>query len=145
MSRYKFDFYKQFDLLPPVSGLVSKITSPKGIRRITDSGVKYQFHSDLIQVYDGQECMIEPGLYWVLDVCHVKKSLVWCHYLFIVEDDGTVYPIKQCLNQKNSDWIPKSLEVVKRYFNGESIDPIELRVLPRPKPKRAGWSQFSKK
>lgn len=132
-NQCRINFYKQFDLVDPLCGLVSKITSPKGIRKEFDDGkFSYQFRSSLVGIYEGEEMLLEPGLYWVMDVCKPKKYIIWCHYLFIIGKDGICYPVAEFLNQKNTDWVKRALPLVKDYFNGAKLTKITVTNI-RPK------------
>ena len=128
-ERYEIDFYKEFALPRPVQcGLVHKITSPKGIRLKDDkTGLyHYRLHNDLVQIYEGKPALVEKGLYWVMDVYKLQGTMTWNHYLFVVEPDGTVYPISEFLYYQDSTWIKESINIIKDWYKGDLYDPIKI-------------------
>ena len=143
MHKYKIDFYKEFKLVPPVCGLVQKITSPKGIRRKeSDAYTSYHLHTELMDIYEpNRPSEIESGLYWVLDVCKIYDKMTWFNYLFIVLDGGRALPVGEFLRCKDSTWIKDALPIIKSYFEEEELSPIKLTYIPRPTPKLNRWSQ----
>ena len=133
MSRnelFEIDFYTEFGLPMPVAcGLVNKITSPKGIRTKNDkTGIyHYQLHTDLKQIYeDGRAASVDEGLYWVMDVYKLRGTMTWNHYLFVVESDGTTYPIAEFLDYTDSSWIKEAIEIIKDCFSGDEFEPIDI-------------------
>ena len=142
---YRIDFYKAFKLVPPMCGLVNRVTSPKGIRRIEPDGyTSYQLQSDLSCIYHGEASLFKPGLYWVLDIGLVKGELKWNQYLFILEDDGDVYPIAEYLDQRDSSWVKSAIKIVKSYFEGTELDPIELTMIDYKIHRKTKWSKTKK-
>ena len=143
--KYSIDFYKMFNLVPPMCGLIDKVTSPKGIRRQEEDGyISYQLHSDLCCIYKGEATDLEPRLYWVLDVGLVKGTLNWNQYLFIIEDDGTVYPVGEYLDQKDSSWVKKAIGTVKKYFAKEPVDAIEITKIDYKIHRKSKWGKTKK-
>lgn len=150
--KYRIDFFKTFNLVPPVCGLVNKVTSPKGVRRIEDDGyTHYELHSDLISTYKGEALALESGLYHVVDIGSVQGRLNWNHYLFILDTEGYAYPIAEYLDQPNSSWIAQAIKLVKRYFQddpAEMQDPIQLTSidyeLPKRTPQKSRWTKIKK-
>lgn len=125
--KYEVDFYKNFKLVPPVCGIVNRIEKPKGIRKIEPDGkTYYRLYSDSFILYNGEKMSLEPGLYWVLDVCKVKGAMTWNQYLFVLEKDGSVYAIAEYLNQNDSSWVVEAMKPVKKFFRGEATEPITL-------------------
>lgn len=142
MNQLSVDFYKKFRLPQPHVGLVNKITSPKGIRcKESESYTSYQLHSDLCDVYAGNECTVKPGLYWVLDISKDNSTmqLQWYHYIFVV-DDEKVYPVAEYLDQSDSWWITQAIpKVIKPYFQNQELPPIKLTLIKMPKPIKTDW------
>lgn len=138
MSRFEFDFYKELKLPRPVTcGLVSKITKAKGKRTFNEdiNDYYYELHHDLVQVYNyGEEVALEPGLYWVMDIYKYKHEMYWNHYLIILENDGSVYPVAEYLNCHDSKWVKKAVKVTETYFNQEALEPVELTHCKVDKP-----------
>ena len=86
MNKLEIDFYKELGLpMPMTCGLVNKIISPKGIRKLNDRDV-YEYHlkDELIQIYDDKPTTVEPGLYWVMDIFKWKSEMTWNHYLVVL-------------------------------------------------------------
>lgn len=137
---FEVDFYKEFGLpMPVLCGLVNKITSPKGIRTKNEEtgNYHYQLHSDLKQIYEEGICAeVDEGLYWVMDVYKSRGSLVWNHYLFVMESDGMVYPIAEFLDYSDSSWIKEAINIIKDCFNGDTFEPIELTQCRADVPQR---------
>lgn len=121
---FNIDFF-QF-LVSPIVGLVSKITSSKGIRYPVGDRVQYNLHHELIDVYRGEATHVFPGIYWVFGI--YKKGLDYTRssYLFIVSDNGTVKPVAEYLGYLNLEWVPESLHILKKYFKGESLPQIHI-------------------
>lgn len=132
MTHYDIDFFKEFSLKKPISGIVERIVDAKGFRHKEEWGYSYQFNTDssVSCVYKGEAMSCIPGLYKVLDICyiqdHICERMIWNNYLFVLEEDGTVYPVAEFIDDKDSSWVKKAMPVVKSYFNGEEIEPIEL-------------------
>ena len=143
MATYAIDLFKEFKLETPVTGLVERITKPKGIRKHEDYGVSYTLYTDdsCATVYNGKEFDLVPGIYWVLNIFkHPKRgTLQWNHYLFVVEEDGAVYPVAEYCNQHDSSWIKDALPVIKQFFAGEPIKPTEITYYLHRSDKRTRW------
>lgn len=123
--KYEVDFYKDFKLVPPVCGIVSRVVKPKGIKKIEPDGkTSYKLYSDSPIIYNNEKMALEPGLYWVLDVCKVKGAMTWNQYLFVLEEDGSMYAIAEYLNQGDSSWVVEAMKPVKKFFKGEVTEPI---------------------
>ena len=138
--KYKLSFYKDFKLVPPFCGLVSKVIKPKGTKKQEPDGkVSYNLHTDNPIIYHKAPMLLEPGLYWVLDICKVKESNHWNQYLFIIEPEGAVYPIGEWLNTSDSSWIIQAVKLVNRYFNGERLEKIELTKIDYKVVVKSGW------
>ena len=126
----KVDFFKKFDLLNPVCGLVSKITSPKGIKSMENDEIIYKLHSEPTWVYNREPApSIKRGIYWVMNVCKVKDRLTWCHYLFIVRKDKTVFPVAEYLYCEDTSWIKQAIKVIKKFYSDEPVESIVLTSL----------------
>lgn len=139
--KYKLSFYKDFKLVPPFCGLVSKVTKPRGKKTLDDDGfIKYSLYSDDPRIYRKAPMMLEPGLYWVLDICKVKDNMWWNDYLFIIEENGNAYPVGEWLNQNDSSWVIQALPVVKKFFNKEKLEAINLTTIDYKKPKKTKWN-----
>lgn len=114
----KIDVYRELRLPKPVTGLIHKITSPKGIRKYLEEtqSYKYRLHVDPAIQYEFKPVDLDSGLYWVVDLHRNKDStLCWNQYLVdITEDDAQI--VGSYLNQKNSDWIVEALPTIKKYF-----------------------------
>ena len=143
MNTYEIDIFKEFNLEKPVAGLVEKISQPKGIVKHEKHGDSYSLYTDdtRMTVYNGEEFDLVPGIYWVLDIFkHPKKQILqWNHYLFIVDEDGAVYPVAEYCNQQDSTWVKQAIPVIKRFFKGESFNPIELTYYLHRSDKRTSW------
>lgn len=143
MNKFEFDFYEELGLPRPVTcGLVSRVTKPKGRRTLVEGLTKgdepyyhYELHHDLIEVYGyTKDTAFIPGIYWVMDVYKHKHNMCWNHYLIILEDDGSVYPVAEYLNCHDSRWVKKAAKVTEAYFNGKELEPIELTHCKTDKP-----------
>lgn len=142
-NRYEFDFYKELNLPQPITcGLVQRVVSPKKVRTPeTDYDYKgieechYQLDTELIEIYGYDKGVaLAAGLYWVMDIFKQGQNLTWNHYLIILEDDGSVYPVAEYLNCHDSKWVKKGAKIVKAYFNGEDIPAINLTKYKTHKP-----------
>ena len=139
------DFYKEFRLPKPVCGLVSKFISPEVVKRQeTESYYSYHLHTDLKCVYSGKATALEPGLYWVLNVCKPLDVLEWYQYLFVITEDGSFYPVAEYLCQADSTWILKASPIIKKYFDGDPLEPIEITLINPHKPRKTRWDQVSR-
>lgn len=138
-EKLEIDFYKELKLPKPVKcGLVNKIISPKGVRRLNQyNQYEYRLKDELIQIYDGEPAQLDPGLYWAMDI-YDRDGLRWNHYLIIVEED-CFYPIAEFLNARDTAWIKQALPYIKAFFAGEEIDPIEITQY-RTKKSKNGWN-----
>lgn len=123
---YKIDFYRDFRLPRPFGGIIRRVNSPKGIRRIGEANTIYKLQSDILDIYDGDPFLAIPGLYWILDIHSSKGMSIWSHYLFIVEEDGKIYPIAEYPDEVDTEWVRSALPIVKAYFNHQKLEPIEL-------------------
>lgn len=144
MNKLEIDFYKELRLpMPMTCGLVNKIISPKGIRKLNDRDV-YEYHlkDELIQIYDDKPVLVEPGLYWVMDIFKLRSEMTWNHYLVVVEYD-CFYPVAEFLGCHDSTWIKQALPYIKEYFAGTEMEPIELTRYKRPKQSKTGWGRRS--
>ena len=142
MTRLEIDIYKELKLPIPITcGLVNKILSPKGIRKLNDMDrYEYRLKDELIQIYDGKSAQVEPGIYWVMDIYQNRGGdLQWNHYLVVVEDD-CFYPVAEFLNCHDSLWIRDAIPYIKDYFNGFELEPIELTPFRPLKQKRSAWA-----
>jgi len=74
----------------------------------------------------------------------VKGELKWNQYLFILEDDGDVYPIAEYLDQRDSSWVKSAIKLVKSYFEGNELDPIELTMIDYKIHRKTKWSKTKK-
>lgn len=130
MRKYDIDFFKKFKLETPVVGLIMKVVSPRGLRRPDSDepdGYAYRLTAEFPLVYnEGEATSVEPGIYHILDVCKPEEKLLWNHYLFIVEDDGTAYPIWELLEQKNTQWVKEALPIIKKVFANKPMDRIKI-------------------
>lgn len=141
MKRFKIDFYEDFPLATPVVGLIEKIDGPKGTKKKEDNGyMTYKFQAKDFWIYKEKPLALESGLYHVLDVCSVNTECCWNNYLFIIDTDGTVYPVGEYLDCPDTHWVKKAFPLVKSYFAEEELDAIELTDF-RPKKRRSGWSK----
>lgn len=142
-ERYEIDFYKELKLPRTTCGLVNKILSPKGKRRLNERN-EYEYHlnDELIQVYQGEGATeVTEGLYWVMDVFkNSEGQLQWNHYLVVVDEEG-FYPIYEYLDAHDTTWILDAMPYIKGYFAGEEFDPIALTKYRMPKPKTR-WSKI---
>lgn len=134
------DFYKGMKLAPPVCGLVHKIISPKGIRKLNEHGrYEYRLKEDLVQIYDNNPAEVGKGIYWVMNICKDREgSLKWDHYLVVVDMDG-YYPVAEFLNCKDSTWIKGAIPYIKEYFSGFEMEPIEVTEYKPLKQQKTGW------
>lgn len=137
---YEIDFYKEFKLAPPLCGLVNKVLSPKGTRKLNEHD-RYEYHlkDDLVQIYAGEPAKVDAGIYWVMDVCKDREgNLKWNHYLIIVGSDG-IYPVAEFLDCKDSTWIKDAIPYLKDYFGGFDMEPIQITEYKPPKQQKSGW------
>lgn len=143
MSTYSIDIFKEFELEKPVAGLVERISKPKGIIKHGEYGDSYSLYTDdsRTTVYDGKEFDLIPGIYWVMDIFKHPKhdTCQWNHYLFIVENDGSVFPIAEYCDQHDSTWVKQAIPVIKRFFAGETFKPIEITYYLHRSDKRTRW------
>lgn len=125
------NFYEEFNLPEPLGGVTSRITSPKGLRKTEKSGrVLYSLKSDTLGIYT-EDIAVEPGLYWVIDVCKPAHKVIWCHYLFIVEKSKS-YPVAEYLEQTDTTWVKEAIMLVKAYYKGEKLPKIVLTKMATP-------------
>lgn len=140
VEKLEIDFYKELKLAQPITcGLVNKILSPKGIRKLNERD-QYEYHlkDELIQIYEGKPALVEPGIYWVMDIFKIGNELKWNHYLVVVEEDS-FYPVAEFLEITDSTWIKDALPYIKRYFAGEELDPIHITPYRAPRQSKNGW------
>ena len=143
--KYKLSFYKDFKLVPPFCGLVSKVIKPKGKKTEENGQTHYSLHTDNPIIYHKAPMLLESGLYWVLDICKVKESNHWNQYLFIIEPEGDVYPIGEWLNTNDSSWVIQAVKLVNKYFQGEKLNRIELTKIDYKVVVKTGWKSSKKK
>ena len=135
---YEIDFFRMFGLPKPTCGMIRRIISDKGIRKsVQDWGYSYSFKTD-DQLYRDEPNRVVSGIYQVLDVCKLQDEVCWCNYLFIIDHDGSVYPVAEYLKQPDTKWVRDALPVVKEYFSGKELEPIEITDL-RPKKRKSSW------
>lgn len=140
-ERYEIDLYKELKLPETTCGLVNKIISPKGKRRLNERD-EYEYHlnDELVQIYQGNSAVLEEGLYWAMDVFkNAKGQLQWNHYLIIIDDEG-FYPVYEFLDAHDTTWIVDAMPYIKRYFAGQELEPIAITKYKNPKPKTK-WSK----
>lgn len=146
--KYTINFLKQFDLTEPISKtlLVEKITKSKGIRREEKYGYSYKLHTDPHTLYlsENDEVTVEPGIYWVLNLCKRKDDICWDHYIFVVEDDGTTVPIGEFLAQHDTMWVKESLPIIKKAMLTGEYSPIELTRFPKNTEPKTRWDRLKK-
>lgn len=134
------DFYKDLPLpKPTICGLVNKVISPKGTRKLNENDL-YEYHlkDELIQVYDGNPVKVTNGLYWAMSIYKNQAAeLKWNHYLIIV-DNGSVYPVAEFLDCHDSSWIKDAMRYIKAYFAGEDLPEIDLTIY-RVRPRKSSW------
>lgn len=141
VEKLEIDFYKDLRLPQPMAcGLVNKILSPKGIRKLNECD-QYEYHlkDELIQIYEGKPALVEPGIYWVMDIFKIDNALKWNHYLVVVEEDS-FYPVAEFTECHDSTWIKSALPYIKGYFAGEELDPIRITPYRAPRHRKTGWS-----
>lgn len=137
-ERYEVDFFTMFKLPQPTCGMICKIISDRGIRKVESDNIYSYFFKDESELYHNKSSKLEPGIYHIMDICKLQEEMQWCHYLFIIDQDGSVYPVAEYLKQPDTRWVKKALPVVKDYFRGKNIDPIEITDL-RPKKRKSSW------
>lgn len=140
-NRLEIDFYKELKLPQPMTcGLVNKILSPKGIRKLNEHD-QYEYHlkDELIQIYEDKPALVEPGIYWVMDIFKKNGELKWNHYLVVVEEDS-FYPVAEFTECHDSTWIKSAQPYIKGYFAGEELDPIRITPYRAPRQRKTGWS-----
>ena len=131
MNKHEVDFFLSF--ASPIVGLVSKITSPKGVRHVEGSDVKYGLHAELVDVYsEGKATFVESGLYWVVCIYKKDTELIRTSYLFVVTDSGSLRPIAEYLGYPELTWIPDAIPLLKAYFNNGSLPLITLTPVEVP-------------
>lgn len=146
-EKYAIDFFKAFKLKKPTCGLVERIVSPKGNRRETSEGYEYSFKTDtsISSVYKHEPMLLYPGIYRVVDITPIDEKMTWNGYLFVVENDGTVYPVAEYVNYRNTSWVKKSIPLLKKYFEGKSLEEIEITKLKNSSPhKTLSWTTAAK-
>lgn len=125
-EKLSIDFYKALKLPKPIiCGLVNKITSPRGKRKLNDYDL-YEYHltdTELIQIYDGKPATVDPGLYWIMDIYRSDDGLKWNHYLVVVEED-CFHLIKRFSKAVDSTWLRKAMPYIKSYFEEAELEPI---------------------
>lgn len=141
MGFIEIDFFKELKLPTPMTcGLVNKIISPKGIRKLNEHDrYEYRLKDELVQVYDKKPAQVSAGLYWVMDIYKRYGTLRWNHYLVVVEED-CFYPIAEFCKCTDSTWIKDALPYIKRYFAGESMPPIDITRYRPIKESKSGWA-----
>lgn len=141
-EKLEIDFYKELKLpQTTVCGLVNRILSPKGIRKLNKRNqYEYRFKDELIQIYDEKPAIVVPGIYWVMSIYKIGNELKWNHYLVVVEDD-CFYPVAEFLEITDSTWIKDALPYVKDYFAGFELEPIDITLYRAPKEKKSGWGR----
>lgn len=140
-NRLEIDFYKELKLPQPMTcGLVNKILSPKGIRKLNEHD-QYEYHlkDELIQIYEDKPALVEPGIYWVMDIFKIGNALKWNHYLVVVEDD-CFYPVAEFCEVVDSTWIKDAMSYIKDYFAGFELEPIDTTPYRTPKQRKTCWS-----
>lgn len=114
---------------------VFRITSPKAKRKLEGNGnyyyslyTDYAFQDD----EDKNVFLCKPGIYQVIDICYWKyhSKLQWNIYIVVVEEDGTAYPVEEYIDNPNTLWVKDVRPILKRYFNNEKLEPIELTKQP---------------
>ena len=140
MSKLEIDFYKELKLPSPITcGLVNKVIEPKGIRKLNEHDrYEYRLKDELVQIYDDKPALVEPGLYWVMDIFKWNSSLQWNHYLIVVEEDS-FYPVAEFLDCKDSTWIKDAMPYIKDYFAGFDLEPINPTRYKRKPQSKSGW------
>lgn len=140
VERLEIDFYKELELPPATCGLVNKIVSPKGIRKLNEHDrYEYRLKDELVQIYDDKPANVESGIYWVMDIYKDKGGeLKWNHYLVVVEED-CFYPVAEFLDCKDSTWIKQALPYIKDYFKEFDLEPIKITPYKPPKQNKKGW------
>lgn len=139
-ERLEIDFYKELKLPQPMTcGLVNKILSPKGIRKLNERD-QYEYHlkDELIQIYEDKPALVVPGIYWVMDIFKIGNQLKWNHYLVVVESDS-FYPVAEFCEVVDSTWIKDAIPYIKMYFAGEELDPIHITPYRAPRQRQNGW------
>ena len=141
MSKLEIDFYKELKMpTPMLCGLVNKIKSPKGVRKLNEHDrYEYSFKDELVQLYKGEPALVDEGIYWVMDIYKRGNETKWNHYLVIVEED-CFYPIAEFLDCHDSTWIKGAMPYVKEYFEGFEQEPVEITPYNPPKQRKNGWS-----
>lgn len=139
-EKVEIDFYKEMKLPNPTCGLVNKVLSSKGIRKLNEQDrYEYGLKDELIQVYDGEPASVESGIYWVMDIYKTLMGLKWNHYLFVIDvDNDEFYPVAEFLDCNDSTWIKKAIPYLKKYFSGGDMEPIRLTKCKAIKELR-GW------
>lgn len=141
VEKLEIDFYKDLRLPQPMTcGLVNKILSSKGIRKLNERD-EYEYHlkDELIQIYDEKPALVEPGIYWVMDIFKIGNELKWNHYLVVVEEDS-FYPVAEFTECHDSTWIKSALPYIKRYFAGEELEPIRITPYRAHRQSKNGWN-----
>lgn len=140
-ERLEIDFYKELKLPQPMTcGLVNKILSSKGIRKLNERNqYEYRLKDELIQIYEDKPALVEPGIYWVMDIFKIGNELKWNHYLIVVESD-CFYPVAEFREVVDSTWIKDAIPYIKDYFAGIELEPIEITLYRAPKQRKTGWS-----
>lgn len=140
VEKLEIDFYKDLRLPQPMTcGLVNKILSPKGIRKLNERD-EYEYHlkDELIQIYEDKPALVEPGIYWVMDIFKIGSQLKWNHYLVVVESDS-FYPVAEFCEVVDSTWIKDAMPYIKRYFAREELDPINITPYRATRQRKNGW------
>ena len=136
-KRVSVNFKETLKLDHNIGGYVARITSPKGVKRVTDEGSEhYEFHTDSAGIPDGDVYNTSPGIYQVIDICKWNRDqkLQWNIYLVVVYEDGSAVPVAEYLDNPHTQWVKKAIKLVKAYFNDEELPEIELT--PQPTHKR---------
>lgn len=135
-TKFEMDFYKEFRLPKPTAMIIKKVTSPKGKRsKVLIDGIEkyaYDFAGDKSSIYNDKPLQLSAGLYAVTNITRITHGkrygeMVWCHYLFIIEPDGTTYPVYESIGIPDTTWVKQALPIVKDYFNDYEIEPVMVK------------------
>ena len=142
-TTFNIDFFQH--LVTPIVGLVSKITSPKGIRYPVGDDYRYNLHHELVDVYSGEGVPVTEGLYWVFDIYKSDMGIVRNSYIFVVSKKGDVTPVAEYLDYPELSWVPEALPILKAYFGGKKLPCVELTKIKLPEKVKKEDKRFKTK
>lgn len=148
---FKVNFREELGLEHKIRGYIARVTEPKGVKTVKDGVTSYSLKTKVVGVPSNdidEITEVEPGIYEVCDICKWFRDakLYWNFYLVVVNEDGSITPVAEYLDNPYTLWVKPALKVVKAYFNGEELETIELTPQPKKRKEatKATEKDFSK-